>query len=408
MNLSQLIKIASDYKPLEYLLTLPVMKKIEMTGEDGTKFTTTGKRGLYNYQNKRNLTLQELIQLLPIQKYQFQIEFESEEREENILEETMMLYDIMKEHPRPNIEKQIKFLEIEIAKDPELSYKHSHFGLHDRFPLGEPVIATSDNWSYWYACDHGKFPLGEPVMAKNVNTCYLYARDALHDRFLLGEPVIAQSAEYACYYARDVIKGRFPLGESAIAQSATYACQYARNVIKERFPLGEPVIAQSAHLAYYYARDVIKGRFPLGEPAIAKDALYSYYYARDVLHDRFSLGEPAIAKNPPYSEDLSFLLDGKGITKDLSKEYSKIFFKTHEIDFKSKSLNKYNEFRDLYIHQLKIKFPEWIKIPLEFQEGYLLYRSNGGKNLNPTSKILEKWKIAKEKIDKLEGGIRDE
>jgi hypothetical protein len=331
MTLSELIKYASESHSLEYLLTLPVMSKIEMTGEDGTRFTVIGKKGLYSYQDQnQNFTIRELIQLLPIQKYQFQIEFESEERD--IVNEAGILRSVIQR--KPELKEKLKELESEIAKDPK--------------------------------------------------STYYYAQDVIKGRFPLGESAIAQSAQWAYQYAEYVIKGRFPLAEPAIAQSAQYAYQYARDVIKGRFELGESVIAKDPKWAYWYAKDIIKGRWIEGEPVIATSAEHSWRYAAYIIRGRWELGEPVIAKDPKYI-----------------KEYSKLFFRPHEIDFKSKSLNKYNKFRDLYIHQLKIKFPEWIKIPLEFQEGYLLYRGNGGKNLNPTSKILEKWKLAKNKIDKL-------
>jgi hypothetical protein len=330
MNFSKYIKLAVEYHSLEYLLTLPVMSKIEMTGEDGTRFIATGKKGLYSYQDQnQNFTIRELIQLLPIQKYQFEIEFGSEERD--IVNEAGVLRSI-------------------IQRKPELKEKLNEL---------ESEIAQSAQWAYEYALNiiKGRFPLGEPAIAKDPKWAYYYAQNIINERFELGEPVIAQSAEYAYYYAQ--------------------------NIINERFELGESVIAQSAEYAYWYALDVIKERFELAEPVIATSAQWSYWYAKNVIRGRWSLGELVIAKDPKYS-----------------KEYSELFFKAHEIDFKSKSLNKYNEFRDLYIHQLKIEFPEFIRIPLEFQEGYLLYRGNGGKNLNPTSKILEKWKLAKENIDK--------
>jgi hypothetical protein len=121
MTLSQLIRHASESHSLEYLLTLPAMSKIEMTGEDNQEFTVIGKKGLYSYQNQSDLTLQELIQLLPIQKYQFEIEFEQEERD--ILNEARILRSIIQR--KPELKEKLKELESEIAKDPKSAYEYA-------------------------------------------------------------------------------------------------------------------------------------------------------------------------------------------------------------------------------------------------------------------------------------------
>jgi hypothetical protein len=234
MTLSQLIRHASEFHSLEYLLTLPVMSKIEMTGEDGTRFTITGKKGLYNYQNKRNLTLQELIQLLPIQKYQFQIEFESEERD--ILNEAGVLRSIIQRKPelKEKLKEKLKELESEIAKDPKSTYYYAQDVIKGRFPLGEPAIAKDAQWAYWYAeyVIKGRFPLGEPVIVKDATWAYQYAKDIIRGRFELGES-IAKDAEWSYIYAQYVIKGRFPLGEPAIAKDATWEDAYTIDILKE-------------------------------------------------------------------------------------------------------------------------------------------------------------------------------
>jgi hypothetical protein len=289
-------KIASEFHSLEYLLTLPVMSKIEMTGEDGTKFTTTGKRGLYSYQNQRNLTIRELISLLPNQKYQFEIEFESEERD--IVNEAGILRSVIQR--KPELKEKLKELESEIAKDPKSAYEYAQDVIKERFELGEPAIAKDAQFAYWYAQNiiGGRFPLGEPAIATSAEWSYYYAQDIIKERFPLGEPAITQSAEYACLYAQNIIGGRFPLGEPAIATSAKWAYEYARYVIRGRFELGEPTIAKDPKWANYYAQYVIRGRFELAEPTIAKDALYSYYYAQDIIRGRWELAEPIIMKNP--------------------------------------------------------------------------------------------------------------
>jgi len=70
-------------------------------------------------------------------------------------------------------------------------------------------------------------------------------------RFPEGEPIIAKSPKYAYYYARDVIKERFPKGEPAIAKDFYFACLYAKFVIKGRFLEGEAVIINSNYFDDY-------------------------------------------------------------------------------------------------------------------------------------------------------------
>jgi hypothetical protein len=354
MTLSQQIKYASEYHPLEYLLTLPVMSKIEMTGEDNQEFAATGKRGLYNYQDQSNLTIRELIQLLPIQKYQFEIEFEQEERD--ILNEARILRSIIQR--KPELSGKLKELELEIAKDPK--------------------------WAYEYALNviKGRFELGEPVIAKDAKLAYNYALNIIKGRFPLGEPAIAKDLKYAYWYARDVIKGRFPEGEPAIARDPYYAYIYAKDVIKGRFPEGEPAIAKEPYNAYYYAQDVIKGRFSLIEPEIAKDSREAYYYAKDVIKGRFPEGEPAIANNSYYSK----------MYNDFCKKC------VTDLTLKSKSLIEYTK-NPMFIYECKKEFSEWKKFPLEYQDAYVLYWfENDKKNMNVNIEVLKKWKKAKELI----------
>ena len=61
----KLFKRSSEYKPLQYLLTLPVMSRIKGESECGHfKFEVFGDRGLYKYKDEKNqLTLKELIEL---------------------------------------------------------------------------------------------------------------------------------------------------------------------------------------------------------------------------------------------------------------------------------------------------------------------------------------------------------
>ena len=94
------------------------------------------------------------------------------------------------------------------------------------------------------------------------------------------ERVIATSAEFSYWYARHVLKRKpFPAGEPAIATSADYSYLYAQYVLKFKpFPAGEPAIATSAKWSYAYAFYVLQRRFPAGEPALATDAYMAYDY----------------------------------------------------------------------------------------------------------------------------------
>ena len=67
------------------------------------------------------------------------------------------------------------------------------------------------------------------------------------------ERVIATSAEFSYWYARHVLKRKpFPAGEPAIATSAEYSYYYAIDVLQRRFPAGEPALATDACMAYDY------------------------------------------------------------------------------------------------------------------------------------------------------------
>jgi hypothetical protein len=126
---------------LEYLLTLPPMSKIKGMARNFS-FIVTGKRGLYNFSGHKNLTLQELISLLPDQKYQFQIEFEQEEKD--LLKEARILRSIIQR--KPELLEKLKKLESEIAKDPKSAYYYAQDVIKGRFPLGESAIAQSAQW----------------------------------------------------------------------------------------------------------------------------------------------------------------------------------------------------------------------------------------------------------------------
>jgi hypothetical protein len=221
-----------------------------------------------------------------------------------------------------------------VAKDPELAFEYAYVVLEGPFPLGEPAIATSAEWSYDYAKHvKGPWPPGEPAIAKDSGWAFAYARHVLDGRFPLGEPAIYRDPETSYNYKKflrllketneaidlknlvsDPAKlktydthigpkeayDRLKKGEKdeylvrAVAKDPQYALGYAYYVLNGRFPLGEPAIAKDPQEAYRYALNILKKPFPLGEPAIAKNATTSYGYAKNVLKGRFKLGEPAI------------------------------------------------------------------------------------------------------------------
>ena len=53
-----------------------------------------------------------------------------------------------------------------------------------------------------------------------------YAKDVLEGRFEIGEPAIATDQEFSYGYARFVLKGRFELGEKIIKSSTYYKSVY--------------------------------------------------------------------------------------------------------------------------------------------------------------------------------------
>jgi len=257
-----------------------------------------------------------------------------------------------------------------VAKDPELAYEYAYNVLEGPFPLGEPAIATSAEWSYDYArYVTGPWPPGEPAIAKESGWAFAYARHVLKGPFPLGEPAIYQDPETSYYYKKflrllkktneaiDLKKlvthpkklktykthispeeayTRLMKGETdeylvrAVAKDPQYAYDYARYALQGPFPLGEPAIASRLYLSYLYALSVLNGPFPLGEPEIAKHPGYAYKYARDALRGPFLIGEPEIAKDPQYAYHYAknvlkgpFTLGEPEIAK--SKRYSNLY-----------------------------------------------------------------------------------
>jgi hypothetical protein len=68
-----------------------------------------------------------------------------------------------------------------------------------------------------YAVDVAKKPcaLVEPAIAKRAQASYEYA-NRFNRRFPLGEPAIARSAEWSMWYAYNILATPFPEGEDAI------------------------------------------------------------------------------------------------------------------------------------------------------------------------------------------------
>jgi hypothetical protein len=143
--------------------------------------------------------------------------------------------------------------EVELVGDELIALMHSG----TQYIINDNLLASlqSAEQAYLYAQTisrlRGKFELGEPIIATDANRSYYYARDVIKRRFELGERAIATDANFTYLYARDVIKGKFELGERVIAKDAYWAYRYACNVIKRRFELGEPEILKSEHANDY-------------------------------------------------------------------------------------------------------------------------------------------------------------
>jgi hypothetical protein len=71
------------------------------------------------------------------------------------------------------------------------------------------------------------------IWIKDPETAYFYALYS-GERFLEGEPIIATSGEWSYFYARRVIKGPWPPGEKAVltSDSANWVCWYVWHVLR--------------------------------------------------------------------------------------------------------------------------------------------------------------------------------
>jgi len=90
----------------------------------------------------------------------------------------------------------------------------------------------------------------ERVLAKDPYSAYRYAQIIL-ERFPAGEPVLATDAKWATAYAERVIHGRFPEAENAIKKDPKWAFYYAKDIIKDRWPEAEPYIQPSSYWPWY-------------------------------------------------------------------------------------------------------------------------------------------------------------
>ena len=85
-------------------------------------------------------------------------------------------------------------------------------------------------WAEYYR--KGPWPEGEAVIAQDAFYSCLYAKNTLeYNRFLKGEPVMALSEEYAYYYATEVLHGRFRAAEPMLANSYRFSHWYATVIL---------------------------------------------------------------------------------------------------------------------------------------------------------------------------------
>lgn len=140
----------------------------------------------------------------------------------------------------------------------------------------------------------------EKIIARDPDASAQYAYNVLSERFPLGEPAIATSGYKSVSYARwalstgDFVPGskRFPPGEPAIVKNSHSVEMYVTYVLKQgdfvpgskRWPAAEPVLAKNTEAALHYAM-YTRERFPLGEPVIKRDRK-SWKRYRDYFKDK--------------------------------------------------------------------------------------------------------------------------
>lgn len=97
-----------------------------------------------------------------------------------------------------------------IAKDPTLAYKYALQVIKGRWPKGEDVIKTNDEYAYYYAANvlvtdkewpypNGRWPEAEPYIMKSGLNAWLYAKRVLKHRWKEAEPYIEQDLWWGDY-----------------------------------------------------------------------------------------------------------------------------------------------------------------------------------------------------------------
>ena len=229
-----------------------------------------------------------------------------------VLDPTMI--DVIEANPQ--IFKGIECYEMEeIPDEPDACYYYAHYILNAPYPEGEPIIATSEFYSYQYAVEvlKGPFPAGERAIAEDPRDAYAYAARVLKGRFPLAEPKIAQSTT-AVAYAQTIIKGRWKEAEPTIFstkgdehelyQRAETAYSYIYGAEEQEpgtdWSAAEPLLTHNSEIACRYAIRIKKARFPAAEFYIWANENTKYNYANAF----FNPSAPYIGKGGTWPEDL--------------------------------------------------------------------------------------------------------
>jgi hypothetical protein len=424
MKISQFIKqtATTEYtnKPLQYLLTLPPMSKILATREDNERdyFTIFGKKGLYEFADKKDLTMKELIDLLPDKEVKYRFEIEFEEAPHDYVSEAKTLQSIIQRNPKPELIDKLK----------------------------EVTLKTN-----------------------SPSLCYDYAKNVIKGRWPEAEPIIAQDPEYVPMYAKNMMNGkRWSEGEIGMLKSDHFdrnfhLCKYAQYIIKGRWPEAERLLLNGKKLyrAGEYAADIIGGRWQLLEQEILKtpdkmDTGQLILYCNECIGGRWSELERNMLRiidyHTAFDETNSQLNSLRYLAYDYVKEVIKgpwpeierylsydggLYRKYKQItksfeigmgstvNLHSRSLSQYLKHGEEFLKKFRgAKYvpgkymrdmtkqidlsKEIDNIPPHHQDGFLLYFANcqmNGASLPDPAKIrkstLEKWKLAKDAIDKM-------
>ena len=96
----------------------------------------------------------------------------------------------------------------------------------------EHIIATDAKASLLYALKIKRpFRDGELAISLDPECARIYATDVIGGKFLPGEPVIATSDKDSYYYARYALKAPFPAGEQTIYKNEEYLDLYLQKVV---------------------------------------------------------------------------------------------------------------------------------------------------------------------------------